>query len=478
MPVPSPSYSFTIRIKAVNRPGMVGKITSTIGRAGGDIGAIDIVSARRDFVTRDYTVNASDVAHSARIIEMLRMIEGVEVVNISDRTFLIHLGGKISIENKVPLNTRDDLSMAYTPGVARVCMDIKEDPSKVYNLTIKKNTIAIVTDGSAVLGLGDIGPEAALPVMEGKSMLFKRFGDVNAFPVCLATKDPGEIVDTVVRISPVFGGINLEDISSPRCFDVEERLTKALDVPVFHDDQHGTAVVVLAGVKNALRVVNKRIEDIRIVVCGLGAAGVACIRILHAAGARKIIGVDRKGILYRGRSENMNRIKSSLLEITNPDNEKGGLKEALKGADLFIGVSAPDLLTVDMLKTMAPDPVVFALANPSPEIEPSQAEPYVRIMATGRSDYHNQINNVLCFPGFFRGLLECNAKGLNVEMKLAAADAIAAVIGPEELSEDYIMPSVFDERVAKRVADAVVREAVRTGLARRVPKQRSSNKRS
>ena len=471
MPAPSPSYGFTIRIRAINRPGMVGRITSIIGKAGGDIGAIDIVSARRDFVTRDYTVNAANVVHSLEIIEELKKLEGVEVINVSDRTFLIHLGGKISIENKVPVNTRDDLSMAYTPGVARVCMDIKNDPDKVYNLTIKKNTIAIVTDGSAVLGLGDIGPEAALPVMEGKSMLFKRFGDVNAFPLCLATKDPAEIVDTVVKISPVFGGINLEDISSPRCFEVEEKLRERLDMPVFHDDQHGTAVVVLAGVMNALKVVDKKIEDIRIVVCGLGAAGVACARILYAAGARSIIGVDRAGILFRGRTEDMNRIKEAILDITNPLNEKGGLEEAVKGADLFIGVSAPDILTVEMLKTMAPDPVVFALANPSPEIDPAVAEPHVRIMATGRSDYHNQINNVLCFPGFFKGLLECNAKGLNVEMKLAAAEAIASVITADELSEDYITPSVFDERVAGRVADAVIKEAVRAGLARRVPKQ-------
>ncbi len=476
MPVPSPSYSFTIRIKTQNRPGMVGTITSTIGRLGGDIGAVDIVSVAKGFVTRDYTVNAGDVKHSSAIVEELNRIEGVEVVSVSDRTFLIHLGGKISIENKIPLNTRDDLSMAYTPGVARICVEIARDRSKVHKLTIKRNTIAIVTDGSAVLGLGDIGAEAALPVMEGKAMLFKKFGGVNAFPLCLDTKDPDEIVETVVRVAPVFGGINLEDISSPRCFEVERKLSERLDIPVFHDDQHGTAIVVLAGVMNALKVVNKALEDIRIVICGMGAAGIACTRLLRSAGATKILGVDSAGILYRGRKERMNVEKEAVAEITNPDNERGTLADALKGADLFIGVSSPGILTPEMLKGMNADPIVFALSNPTPEISPEAAEPYVKIMATGRSDYQNQINNVLCFPGLFKGLLECNASTINHEMQVAASEAIASVITQDELSVDYIIPSVFDERVASRVAKAVIRAARETGVARRNPKKKGNGR--
>jgi malate dehydrogenase (oxaloacetate-decarboxylating) len=455
----------------MNKPGMVGAITSVIGGMGGDIGAIDIVSAKKEAVTRDYTVNASNIEHSESIISELKNLEGTEVLNVSDRTFLVHLGGKITIENKVPLNTRDDLSMAYTPGVARVCEEIARDKSKASNLTIKKNTIAIVTDGSAVLGLGNIGPEAALPVMEGKSMLFKKFGDVNAFPICLATNDPEEIIETVVRISPVFGGINLEDISSPRCFNIERALAKRLDIPVFHDDQHGTAVVVAAGILNALKVIGKEIAEIKVVVCGLGAAGIACSNLLKYAGARNIIGVDSAGALYKGREENMNDAKAELAETTNPGRVKGPLEEVIRGADVFIGVSAPGILSVGMVKSMAPDPVVFALANPEPEIDPFEAEPFVRIMATGRSDYQNQINNVLCFPGFFKGLLVVNASEINREMKLAAAMAIASVIGEEELCEDYIIPSVFDGRVAKLVASAVVEAAEKTGVARRKPKR-------
>ena len=475
MPVPSPSYSFTIRLRTVNRPGMIGAITSTIGGKGGDIGAIDIVSADKSSVTRDYTLNASTVEHSDEIVEAIDEMDGVEVLNVSDRTFLVHLGGKISIENKVPLTTRDDLSMAYTPGVGRVCVEIARDRRKAYNLTIKKNTIAIVTDGSAVLGLGDIGPEAALPVMEGKAMLFKKFAGVNAFPICLATKDPGEIVDTVERIAPVFGGINLEDISSPRCFEIERELAGRLDIPVFHDDQHGTAVVVMAGVTNAMKVVGKRLEDVRIVVCGLGAAGVACTRLLAAAGAVDVIGVDSAGILHEGRREDMNPEKVTLSKAINREGKTGGLAEAMEGADVFIGVSRPDILTVEMAKTMAPDAVIFALANPDPEIDPLAVEPHARIIATGRSDYQNQVNNVLCFPGFFKGLLECHAREINEEMKLAAARAIASVIGDEELCEDYIIPSVFDERVAPAVAAAVVDAAIATGASRRRPREAAAS---
>ncbi|MFQ5480361.1 MAG: NAD-dependent malic enzyme [Thermodesulfobacteriota bacterium] len=470
--VASPGYGFTLRLRTVNQPGMVGLITSTIGHMGGDIGAIDITSAEKKNVTRDYTISARGVEHSRIIVDKIRKISGVEVLNVSDRTFLIHLGGKIKIENSVPLKTRDDLSMAYTPGVARVCEEIARDKSKVYNLTIKRNTVAIVTDGSAVLGLGDIGPEASLPVMEGKCMLFKKFGGVNAFPIALATKDVDEIVDTVERISPIFGGINLEDISSPRCFEVEEKLTKRLDIPVFHDDQHGTAVVVVAAVTNALKVIGKELAEIKIVICGLGAAGISCGQLLFASGARLIVGVDSKGILYKGREKGMNDVKSDFAGITNPGLEKGGLPEAMKGADIFIGVSGADIVSVGMLKSMNPDAILMALANPTPEIDPHLADPHVRIMATGRSDFPNQVNNVLCFPGFFKGLLACHASEVNMEMKLAAARAIAAVVGKDEVSEDYIIPGVFDERVAPRVAEAVIRAAVKTGVARRVPKKR------
>ncbi|MFQ5428196.1 MAG: NAD-dependent malic enzyme [Thermodesulfobacteriota bacterium] len=470
--VASPGYGFTLRLRSINQPGMVGLITSTIGEMGGDIGAIDITTTAKDTVTRDYTISARGVEHSKNIVDKIRKIEGVEVLNVSDRTFLIHLGGKIKIENSVPLKTRDDLSMAYTPGVARVCEEIARDKSKVYNLTIKRNTVAIVTDGSAVLGLGDIGPEASLPVMEGKCMLFKKFGGVNAFPLALNTKDVNEIVDTVACIAPVFGGINLEDISSPRCFEVEEKLAERLDIPVFHDDQHGTAVVVAAALRNALKVVGKDISEIKIVICGLGAAGISCGQLLHASGARFIVGVDSIGILYKGREKGMNDVKREFAGITNPDLQKGGLAEAMKGADLFIGVSGADILTVDILKTMNTDPVLMALANPNPEIDPHLAGPHVRIMATGRSDFPNQVNNVLCFPGFFKGLLACHATEVNMEMKLAASMAIAAVVGRDELSEDYIIPGVFDERVATRVAEAVIKAAVDTGVARRIPKKR------
>jgi len=475
MPVPSPSYSFTIRVKSTNKPGTVGKITSTIGKLGGDIGAMDIVMVGKGTVIRDYTINAEDVKHSDRVVKALEALEGVSVENVSDRTFLIHLGGKIGIESKMPIKTRDDLSMAYTPGVARICAEIAADRMKAYKLTMKSNMVAIVTDGSAVLGLGDIGPEAALPVMEGKAMLFKRFADINAFPICLNTKEPDEIVDTVVRISAQFAGINLEDISSPRCFEIESKLRERLDIPVFHDDQHGTAIVVLAGVLNALKVTGREMAELKVVISGLGAAGIACGRLLHSAGARNIIGVDSRGVLYRGREGSLNPIKEKFLEISNPENVKGSLADAMKGADFFLGVSAPDIVSVEMLKTMAPDPIVFALSNPVAEIDPYVAEPHVRIMATGRSDYQNQINNVLCFPGFFRGLLDCNASSINHEMKIAAARAIASVIGPDALSEDYIVPGVFNKKVADGVARAVVRAAVETGLARREIKQNAHN---
>lgn len=466
-PTPNASYSLTLRVKIHNKPGQLGKITTAIGHAGGDIEGIDIVSVGKDFLIRDITVNAASESHDDEIVQAVENIDGVEVVNISDRTFLMHLGGKIEVTSKMQLKTRSDLSMAYTPGVARVCEAIAKDPEKAYNLTIKKNTVAVVSDGTAVLGLGDIGPAAAMPVMEGKAQLFKEFGGVDAFPICLNTKDPHEIVQTIKNISVAFGGINLEDISAPRCFEIEERLKEELDIPVFHDDQHGTAVVVLAALINALKIVGKKMEDIKVVVNGVGAAGVACSKIVMAAGVTNIVGCDQTGALYEGRTENMNWVKDWYARNTNPNKEQGTIKEIIKGADVFFGLSAPGVIDQNDLKNMAKDPIVFAMANPIPEIMPEDAEGLVAVMATGRSDYPNQINNVLCFPGIFRGALNCRASRINEEMKLAAATAIADTIAPDELYADYIIPSVFDRRVAEAVAVKVEEAAYETGVARR-----------
>lgn len=466
-PTPNASYSLTLRIRIHNQPGKLGEITTAIGKAGGDIEAIDIVSVGKDFLVRDLTVNASSEKHDEEILAALADIDGVEVVNVSDRTFLMHLGGKIEITSKMPLKTRSDLSMAYTPGVARVCEAIAEDPEKVFNLTIKKNTVAVISDGTAVLGLGDIGPAAAMPVMEGKAQLFKEFGGVDAFPICLNTKDPHEIVQTIKNISVAFGGINLEDISAPRCFEIEERLKEELDIPVFHDDQHGTAVVVLAALINALKIVGKRMEDIKLVVNGVGAAGVACSKIVMAAGVKNIIGCDQTGAIYEGRAENMNWVKDWYGRNTNPNKEKGSVHDIIADADVFFGLSAPGVITEVDLKQMAKDPIIFAMANPIPEIMPEDATGLVAVMATGRSDYPNQINNVLCFPGIFRGALNCRASRINEQMKLAAAEAIAGIIGEDELHPDYIIPSVFDRRVGEAVADRVEEAAYATGVARR-----------
>lgn len=468
---PSASYSLTLRLKILNQPGMLGKVTSCIGNMGADIGAIDIAGFEDGYIIRDLTVSVRDTEHGDLVVDTIKSQDGIQVVHVSDRTFLMHLGGKIRITNKVPLTTRDDLSMAYTPGVARVCMAIANEKENVYNLTIKRNTVAVVTDGTAVLGLGDIGPEASLPVMEGKAMLFKEFGKVDAFPIALNTKDTEEIIKAVKNIAPVFGGINLEDISAPRCFEIESRLKKELDIPVFHDDQHGTAVVVLAAVINALKIVKKQLPDLKVIVTGVGAAGVACSKILMSAGAHNIIGFDRQGAIYRGRGENMNYMKEWFAENTNPTNFKGSLKEALEGADLFLGLSGPGTVEATDLASMARDPIVFAMANPTPEVMPEEAAPFVRIMATGRSDYPNQINNVLAFPGIFRGALDCQATDINEEMKLAAAEAIASVVSDKELNEDYIIPGCFNPRVVENVAAAVMRAAVRTGVARRETKQ-------
>ncbi len=464
---PSDSYSLTVRIKLSSRAGTLGEVATAIGKAGGDIGAIDIVSVGRDHIIRDITVNTVSSEHEDKIVNAVQALDGIEVLQVSDRTFLMHLGGKIEVVSKMPLKTRADLSMAYTPGVARVCEAIRDDPEKAFTLTIKKNTVAVVTDGTAVLGLGDIGPAAAMPVMEGKAMLFKEFGGVNAFPICLSTKDPDEIVKTVKSISTAFGGINLEDISAPRCFEIESRLKEELDIPVFHDDQHGTAVVVLAALINALKIVGKKMSDIKVVVNGVGAAGVACTKIVMAAGVRNIIGCDQRGALYRGRQENMNLVKEWYAEHTNPSLEQGKIQDVIKGADVFMGLSVPGVITADDIKQMAPKPIVFAMANPTPEIMPEDAAPYVAVMATGRSDYPNQINNVLCFPGIFKGALACRASQINEEMKLAAAHAIAGIISDSELHPEYIVPSVFDKRVAEAVALGVEEAAYQTGVARR-----------
>ena len=464
---PSASYGITARLSITNRPGMLGRVAMAIGKAGGDIGAVDLVESGRKHVIRDITIKARDSHHGQQIASGLKQVAGVKIVHISDRTFLVHLGGKIEIRNKVPIRTRDDLSMVYTPGVARVCLAIREDRQRAFSLTMKQNSVAVVTDGTAVLGLGDIGPEAALPVMEGKAMLFKEFGSVDAFPICLATREVEAIVETVRIIAPAFGGINLEDISAPRCFEVEARLRKELDIPVFHDDQHGTAVVVLGALYNALRLVRKELRRVRVVVTGVGAAGTATIKILQSSGVRDIIGVDEHGIIHRGRLRTLDFMKRWVATSTNPRGVTGGLTQAMRGADVFIGLSVPGILTARELRLMARDPIVFAMANPVPEIQPEAAQKYVRVMATGRSDYPNQINNVLCFPGFFRGLLDSRARAVNDDMKLAAARAIAGCVGRDQLSAEYIIPSVFNKRVAPAVAAGVARAAQATGVARR-----------
>jgi malate dehydrogenase (oxaloacetate-decarboxylating) len=466
----SPSYSITVRLRYPDETGQLGTITSAIGAEDGLIGAVDIVDIKQAYITRDITISANSVAHGQRIVERLKQLQGMEVLNVSDRTFLLHLGGKIEIKSKVPVKTRDDLSMTYTPGVARICEAIASDPEAAFNLTIKRNTVAIVTDGSAVLGLGNIGPMAALPVMEGKALLFKQFAGVDAFPICLDAKDADSIVRTCQYIAPTFGGINLEDIAAPRCIEIEDRLKDSLDIPVFHDDQHGTAIVVLAALRNALKVVGRQLENLQVTINGAGAAGTAIAKLLLQVGVAHIVVCDRAGVIYRGRSADMNATKQWLAENTNPRKTTGMLPDAVEGADVFIGVSAANVLKPSDVKRMAPDPIVFALANPDPEITPEEALPHAAIVATGRSDYANQINNVLCFPGFFRGMLDVRARCVTEGMKIAAANAIAGVIQDRELRPDYVVPSVFDGRVAKAVALATADAARRDGVARREPK--------
>jgi len=454
MAVPRVSSSITVRLEVPADPTSVGRLTTAVGTAGGIVTALDVTESHPDRIVVDVTCSASDEEHAARLTAALRSVEGVTIRKVSDRTFLLHLGGKIEVRSKVPLRTRDDLSMAYTPGVARVCLAISEHPEDVRRLTIKRNSVAVVTDGSAVLGLGNLGPAAALPVMEGKAALFKRFADIDAWPLCLDTQDVDEIVRTVQLVAPVFGGINLEDIAAPRCFEIERRLRDLLDIPVFHDDQHGTAIVVLAALTNALRVVDKQLSDVRLVLAGAGAAGSAIARLLLTAGARDLVVTDLDGVVHAGRNDlDSNRI--SLAEQTNPRGVTGTLRDALVGADVFIGVSAPSILTGDDIATMADRAVVFALANPNPEVDPAKARRTAAVVATGRSDEPNQINNVLAFPGVFRGLLDAGATVIDLEMEAAAAAALAAVVTEEQLNAAFIVPSVFDPEVTKAVAAAV-----------------------
>ncbi len=464
---PSVSYSFTMRLYIENKPGMLAQVLNVIADQKGDPGAVDVVKVEGKFKVRDLTVSARDEAHSRSIVKAIKKIEGVKVRNVSDRVFLLHLGGKIRIENKVPVDTRDALSMAYTPGVGRICEAIAEEKEKAHTLTIKQNSVAVVSDGSAVLGLGNIGPEAAMPVMEGKAMLFKEFADVDAYPICLDTQEVDEIISAVKWISPGFGGINLEDISAPRCFEIEERLKEILDIPVFHDDQHGTAVVTLAATINALKVIDKKLSNLRIVIVGAGAAGVAITKILLEAGAGEILCTDRQGIINRDRLSELDSSKSWLANNTNQDNTSGSVIEASTGADLLIGVSGPGTVPLEAVEKMAEDPLVFALANPVPEIMPEKIQSIARIIATGRSDYPNQINNVLAFPGLFRGALDARSSDINETMKLAAAHAIAECIDEDGLGEEYIVPSVFNKQVVRRVSKAVKEAAYESGAARR-----------
>ncbi|MFU1794953.1 NAD-dependent malic enzyme [Paenibacillus azoreducens] len=461
--------SIILRVELDHEKVSFGDVAAAISKSGGDITSIDVIRPGKDFSVRDITVEVVDTEEE-KVVESLRQQDGIKLINVSDRTFLVHLGGKIKIQPTVPIKNRDDLSRVYTPGVAKVCTAIQENPDKAYSLTIKRNTVAVVSDGTAVLGLGDVGPYAAAPVMEGKAMLFKQLAGVDAFPICLDTHDTEELIRTIKAISPIFGGINLEDISSPRCFEIERRLTEELDIPVFHDDQHGTAVVVIAGLLNALKVVNKRIENIRVVVNGVGAAGVSICKMLLSAGVTKLVPVDRDGAIVRGGTYPY-PMWQWLAEQPQVEDVEGSLKDLIKGADVFIGVSRGNLLNGEDIRGMAPDPIVFAMANPVPEVPPEEAIPHARVFATGRSDYPNQINNVLVFPGLFRGALDCRARCINEPMKLAAARAIASVISGGELNELYIIPSIFNEQVVVEIRKAVVQAAILTGVARRIPKE-------
>ena len=466
-PSPSSGLKMTVRVALGNRPGVFARVATALAEEGANLGAVDMVTADAEQIVRDITFEVRDEAEGRRAVARLQAVPNVRLLPAPDRVFQVHQGGKIGIQNKLALNSRSVLSLVYTPGVGRVSEAIARDKSKAYLYTTKSNSVAVVTDGSAVLGLGNLGPEAALPVMEGKAMLFKEMAGIDAWPICLNTQDPDEIVRAVQAIAPGFGGINLEDISAPRCFEIERRLIASLDIPVMHDDQHGTAVVILAGLMNALKVVGKPIETIRIVVNGLGAAGLTCCRMLITAGARQIVGCGRQGIILSEPPERLIASRDTLLALVNRDRPKGSLQDALKGADVFIGLSSANLLTPSDLDLMASDRIVFAMANPDPEIKPELARGHCRVFATGRSDYPNQINNALAFPGMFRGALDALAREINDAMKMAAARAIAGIIPDDTLSEDYIIPSVFDKQVVPQVAQAVARAARETGVARK-----------
>ncbi len=452
---PSAGFSITVRLKLENRPGSFARIAQLSAESRASLAEVILISSDFDFNVRDVTINCRNEHHSRDLLRQIEDLPGVVIERWQDETFAMHAGGKLDVVPKHILSTTDELSRAYTPGVARVCTAIHRNPEDAYPYTIKSNTVAVISDGSAVLGLGNIGPRAALPVMEGKAVLFRQFAGINAFPICLDTQDTEAIIATIKNIAPVFGGINLEDISAPRCFEIEERLSQELDIPVFHDDQHGTAVVVLAGLMNALKLVGKRMDQITVVVNGFGAGGVACTRLMLDAGVKNIIPCDTAGTVYRGRIENMNAVKTQLSQITNRENVKGTVADALRGADVFVGVSQPGAITPAMVKTMAKDPIVFALANPIPEIMPTEIQGIARIIATGRSDYANQVNNVLCFPGIFKGALECRARKITTTMKLAAAEAIASEVPDNELRETYIIPGIFKSDVATKVAERV-----------------------
>jgi malate dehydrogenase (oxaloacetate-decarboxylating) len=458
---PNSSYSFSLRLKIPNRAGMLAQVTQAIAQAGGNLGDFALISRNRQELIRLVNVDASSADHIQAIVNAVAAVRDVEIMEIRDRTFQIHAGGKISVESKLALNNQDDLAMAYTPGVGRICLEIAEHPDRVFDLTIKGNTVAIVTDGSAVLGLGNLGPAAALPVMEGKALLFKKFAGLDAFPICLDTQDSDAIVTAVKQLAPVFGAVNLEDISAPRCFEIEARLRQELDIPVFHDDQHGTAIVTLAALVNALKLVNKSLPQVKIVINGAGAAGIAIANLLQKAGANTIILCDSRGILSTSRTD-LNPQKQALAV-----EQSGSLAEAMVEADVFLGVSAPGVVSVDMVRSMAVDPIVFAMANPIPEIQPELVKKQVAVMATGRSDYPNQINNVLAFPGVLRGALDCRAQEITSAMYMQAAFAIAALVSPQELNHEHIVPSVFDARVAPAVASAVKHAARVDGVARK-----------
>ncbi|MCP5025730.1 MAG: NAD-dependent malic enzyme [Actinomycetia bacterium] len=461
----SAAYSIQIRLHLDNRPGVLGQAASTIGEAGGNILELEGFQAKGAYIERNICVNARNEDHQRQIVTALNALDGVEVLEWHDRTFAMHEGGKIEVLPLAPVGDADDLSMAYTPGVARVCLAIADEPAKAHELTIKRNTVAIVSDGTAVLGLGDIGPTAAMPVMEGKALLFKEFAGVDGFPICLDTNSVEELIETTARLAPTFGGINLEDIKAPECFEVEERLKEMLDIPVFHDDQHGTAVVVLAALTNALKLTGREMGDLTVAIAGVGAAGVAIAKILGEAGVADIVGFDRQGAIHDGR-DGLNPAKQWLAENTNSDGRAGALEEILPGMDVFVGVSGPGLITASDLRKMAPDPFVFALANPDPEIRPEEADGLAKVIATGRSDYPNQINNVLAFPGIFRGAFDANAHSITENMKLAAAQAIADSVSDDELSVDKVVPSVFDHSVVERVAPAVAAAAVADRVVR------------